>query len=182
MAGVFQGKGDAVSQGEGVVQLKSPGQIVDLFFQGPDLGTGPVGKRHGIPKHGQEQGFGAVGADNLTGKPGIDQVRDPADVIDVGMGEKQKVDVRRRHREPVERHLRIMALGNAAVHQDVDAAALVRLNLNQVAGAGDAGFGTQMGDGDGFWDHGVATGVFSNRMGQSATIGRFNIVCFLNYV
>ena len=34
------------------------------------------------------QGFGAVGADDLTGKSGIYQVRDPADVIDVGMGEK----------------------------------------------------------------------------------------------
>jgi hypothetical protein len=36
------------------------------------------------------QGFGAVGADDLTTKSGIDQVRDPADMIDVGMGEKQK--------------------------------------------------------------------------------------------
>jgi len=43
-------------------------------------------------------------------------------------------------------------------------------------------FSTEMGDGDGFWDHGVATGVFSDRMGQSVTIGRLNIVCFLNYV
>jgi hypothetical protein len=28
-----------------------------------------------------------------------------------------------------------------------------RLNLDQVAGAGDAGFGAEMGDGDGFWNH-----------------------------
>jgi hypothetical protein len=74
-------------------------------------GLGPAGKRHGIFEHGQKQGFGAVGADDLTGKSGIDQVRDPADVIDVGVGEKQKIDVCRRHREPVERHLRVMALG-----------------------------------------------------------------------
>ena len=66
VTGVFQGKGDAVCQDEGVVQLKSPGQVVDLFFHGPDLGGGPVGKRHGIPEHGQKQGFGAVGADDLT--------------------------------------------------------------------------------------------------------------------
>jgi hypothetical protein len=57
------------------------------------------------------QGFDAVGADDLTTKSGIDQVRDPADMIDVGMGEKQK--------------------------------------------AGDAGFGTEMDDGDGFWNHGI---------------------------
>jgi len=74
------------------------------------------------------QGFGAVGADDLTGKTGIDQVRNPADVIDVGMGQKQKVDGSRRHWEPVEVYLRIMALG-------------------------DAGFGAQVGDGDVFWDH-----------------------------
>jgi hypothetical protein len=55
------------------------------------------------------------------------------------------------------------------------------LKPDHVAGAGDAHFGAEMGDGDGFWDHGVATGVFSDRMGQSVTIGRFNIVCFLNY-
>ena len=72
-------------------------------------------------------------------------------MIDVGMGEKQKVDVRRRHREPVERHLRVMALGNAAVHQDGNAAAVVRLKLDQVAGGGDAGFGTRMGDVDWGW-------------------------------
>jgi hypothetical protein len=42
-----------------------------------------------------------------------------------------------------------MALGNAAVHQDGDAAAaLVRLKPDQVAGAGDAGFSAEMGDGD----------------------------------
>jgi hypothetical protein len=182
VASVFQGKGDVVLQGEGFVQLKSPGQVVDFFFHDPDLVVGPVGKRHGIPEHGQEQGFGAVGADDLTTKPGIGRVRDPADVIDVGMGKKQKVDVCRRHREPVEGYLRIMALGNAAVHQDGDAAAVVRLNLDQVTGAGDAGLSAEMGDGDGFWDHGIATGVFSDRMGQSVTIGRFDIVCFLNYV
>ncbi|EMS79440.1 hypothetical protein Dpo_5c03670 [Desulfotignum phosphitoxidans DSM 13687] len=67
-------------------------------------------------------------ADDLTAEPGIDQVRDPADVIDVGKGEKQKVDVCRRHREPVEGHLRVMALGNAAVHQDGNGAAVVRLS------------------------------------------------------
>jgi hypothetical protein len=36
------------------------------------------------------QGFCTVGADDLTAEPGIDQIRNPADVIDVGMGEKQE--------------------------------------------------------------------------------------------
>jgi hypothetical protein len=39
--------------------------------------AGPAGKRHGIPEHGQEQGPGAVGADDLTAESFIDQVRDP---------------------------------------------------------------------------------------------------------
>ncbi len=69
------------------------------------------------------------------------------------MGEKQKVDVRRRHREPVKGYLRVMALGHAAVHQDGNAAAVVRLNLDQLIGAGDAGFGTPVGDGDVVWGH-----------------------------
>jgi hypothetical protein len=172
VAGVFQGKADVVFQGEGFVQLKSPGQVIDLFFHGPDLAVGPIGKRHGIFEHGQEQGFGAVGADDLTAKPGIYQVRDPADVIDVGMGEKQKVDVCRRHRELVEGYLRIMALGNAAVHQDGDAvaAAVVRLKLDQVAGAGDAVFGAEMGDGDATWGHQYPEERSSNKSGCTALI------------
>ena len=83
----------------------------------------------------------------------------PADVIDVGMGQKQVVDVCRRHREPVEGHQRFMAMGNAAVHQDSDAAAAIfRLNLDQVAGAGDAGFGPEMGYGYGVLIHIYAVG------------------------
>ncbi|MDZ7666969.1 MAG: hypothetical protein U5K27_16870 [Desulfotignum sp.] len=37
------------------------------------------------------QGFGVVRGDDLTGKSFIDQVRDPADVIDVGMGDETDV-------------------------------------------------------------------------------------------
>jgi len=47
-----------------------------------------------------------------------------------------------------------MAMGNAAVQQGGGAAAaVVQLKLDQVAGAGDAVFGAQVGDGDVFWDH-----------------------------
>ncbi len=66
------------------------------------------------------------------------------------MGEKQKVDLCRWYREPVERHLRVMALGNTAVHQDMDVATVVRVKLDEVAAVGDTGFSTQEGDGDGF--------------------------------
>ena len=39
------------------------------------------------------------------------------------------------------------AQGNAAVHQDMDAVAVVRLKPDQVAGVRDTGFGAEMGDG-----------------------------------
>jgi len=96
-----------------------------------------VRKRHGIPEHWGQESKGGVGADDLAGKPGIDQVRDPAGVVDVGMGEKQVVDGRRWHRPLVERQHGIMALGNAAVHQKIDTAGFRRRGLDEVAGAGD---------------------------------------------
>jgi hypothetical protein len=53
-----------------------------------------------------------------------------------------------------------MALGNAAVHQ--------------VAGAGDAGFGTEMGDGDGGWGHQLSAVL------QKFVDGKINIFCNLS--
>jgi hypothetical protein len=76
-----------------------------------------------------------MGAQNLAGKPGIDQVRDPAGVVDVSMGEKQVIHGGRGHGPLVEGQYRILALGNAAVHQEVDTG-----GLDEVAGAGDTVF------------------------------------------
>ena len=39
-----------------------------------------------IMEHGNQQGFGGMGADDLAPESGVNQVRHPADVIDVGMG------------------------------------------------------------------------------------------------
>ena len=139
--GVFQVEGDAVFEAEGVVELESPGQLLDAGFHGADLPVAAVGKGHGVPEHGHQQGLGGVGADDLAAEAGIDEIRHPPDVVDVGMGEKQVIDPFRRHRPLLERQHGVMALGDAAVHQDVDTGV-----LDEVAGAGDAVSGAEVGD------------------------------------
>jgi hypothetical protein len=52
--------------------------------------------------------------------------------------------------------------------------AVFRLKLDQVAGAGDTGFSAEMGDGDGFWNHGIAAG------GNITTINAFAAFSFPN--
>lgn len=128
------------------MQLKSPGQIINGLFQVPDLFWAPAGKGHGIVEHGQQQGFGGMGADDFPLEPGIYEIRYPADVVNVGMGEKEVVYLFGRHRELIKGQFRVAALGIAAVHQDIYAAAGVRVGLNQVTGAGYALFGADVGD------------------------------------
>ncbi len=141
VAGVFHGKENAVFKAEGIVQFKPSGQVIDSGFHGPDPGVHALRNGHGIPEHRGKQGLGGMRADNLPFKPGIDKVRHPAGVVDVGMGEKQIIDGRWRHRPLVKGQHGVMALGNAAVHQEIDTG-----GLDQVAGAGDAVFGADVGD------------------------------------
>jgi hypothetical protein len=93
MAGIAQFEGDALFQAEGLIEFKAPGEIVDLGFRAFSSYFSPTvpGKRHGVAKHGQQQGLGGMGADDLAPKPGVDQLRHPADMVDMGMGEKQIV-------------------------------------------------------------------------------------------
>lgn len=56
-----------------------------------DVLVGPGGERQGIAEHGRQQRLGGMGADDLAAEPGIDQVRHPADMIDMGVGQKQIV-------------------------------------------------------------------------------------------
>jgi hypothetical protein len=60
-----------------------------------------------------------MGADDLAPESGIDEVRDSADVIDVGMGEKEVVDLTGLNRELVKGQLRGIAIGRAAIDKDV---------------------------------------------------------------
>ncbi len=139
MAGIFQMKGNAVFELKGVIHLESPGQIVDSGFHGPDLTVGAAGKGHAVPEHGDQQSLGGISADDLAFEPGIDKIRNPADMINVGMGKKQVIDIRSRHRPLPERQHRIMALGNAAVHQKGDT-----VGLHQMARAGNTVFSSDV--------------------------------------
>ena len=64
----------------------------------------------------------------------------------MGVGEKKVVDLFRRHRELLKEQLWIVALGHAAVYQDIYAVAGSRPGLHQMAGAGYALFCSEMGD------------------------------------
>ncbi len=79
-------------------------------------------------------------ADDFPVKAGPDQFRYPADVIDVGMSEEKIVDCRWRYGPLVHWYFRIISLGHAAVHHDVQT-----VGLQQMAGTGNAVFSTQMG-------------------------------------
>ena len=80
-----------------------------------------------------------MGADDLALELPVDQLGYTADMVDVGMGEEQVVDLGRRNRPLVHGLLWIVPLGQAAVDQDIEA-----IELQQVAGAGDAVLGAEM--------------------------------------
>jgi len=94
----------------------------------------------------QQQGLGGIGADDLATETGIDQVRHPANMVNMGVGEKEIVDLFRGYRKSRKGQHRVIALSRAAVDQDIDAVGGARTSLYQVAGTGDAIFGAEMGN------------------------------------
>ena len=167
VAGVLELEGYAVFQCEDFVEFEPPGEVVYqgfevliaqlpsrgslpviLFPVAPPLGRiiVPVREGHGVTEHGEEEGLGGMGTDDLAPEAGLDQVRHPADVVDMGVGEEEVVDIFGRDGKPVERQLRIIALGSAAVDQDVDAVRRSGTGLDEVAGAGDTVLRAEMGD------------------------------------
>ena len=60
-----------------------------------------------------------MGADDLPPESRVNQLRHPADVIDVGMGQKQKIDVAGSNGKLVEGEFGVAAIGLAAVHEDI---------------------------------------------------------------
>ena len=104
----------------------------------------PVGKGHTVVEHGEQQCLCGMGADDLAFESGIYEIWYPADVINVGMGQREIINSFGRHRELIKGKLRVVALGYAAVHQDVHALFGIRPGLHQMTGAGDALFCTKM--------------------------------------
>ena len=126
------------------MQFKAPGELINGQFHAPDLFMVPVAKRHAVVEHGNQQCLCGMGAEDLALEPGIYEIRYPADVINVGMGQKQVINIFGLNRELIKGKLRVVALGHAAVHQDVYALFGIRLGLHQMAGTGDARFCSKM--------------------------------------
>jgi len=150
MAGIAELEGDPPLQGEGLVEFEAPGEVVDLGLQAVDVLGGSGGEGEGIAEHRQKECLGGVGADNLAAEAGLDQFRHPADVVDMGVGEEEVVDLRREDWELGEREDWVVAVGGAAVDQDVEVG-----GLDEVTGTGYGGFGAQVGD---FYGAGVGGG------------------------
>jgi len=126
------------------MQFKAPGELINGQLQAVDLFMAPVGKGHAIVEHGNQQCLGGMGADDFAFEPGIYEIRYPADVINVGMGQKKIINIFGLHRELIKGNLRVMTLGYAAVHQYVHIVCGIRPGLDQMTGACDAFFGTKM--------------------------------------
>ena len=74
-------------------------------------------------------------------EPAVDQVGTAADVVDVGVGQQQVVDLVGRDGPLAHGLLGFVPLGQAAVDEDGEF-----VELKQLAGAGDAVFGAEMGN------------------------------------
>ena len=78
-----------------------------------------------------------MAADYLTGKTGLDQLGHPANMVDMGMGEDEAINIAGSNRKHFQRGTVIIPLGGAAVDQESAATMPQPLRLHQVARAGD---------------------------------------------
>ena len=89
---------NALFQVKGLAKFKPPGQVVDGLFDAADNLLLHPGKLHGVGQHGVKQRFRRVGADDFTLEALLDEFRYAADMVNVGMGEEQVIDLCRLHR------------------------------------------------------------------------------------
>jgi len=73
-----------------------------------------------------------VGAEDLAFETVMDELGDTADVVDMGMGEEEKINVFRRNRPRLHGSHGIIPLGHTAIHQDIET-----LTLEKMTGPGD---------------------------------------------
>lgn len=138
----FHAKLDSVFKIKPGGGFKSPCGIRNFFLESLFLGMGPVGKPHGIFQHWEEECAGFSGTDNFAVETGIKEIRDPSDVIQMGMGEKAEWDLFWRHGPVLEWHCGVIAHGDAAI--DKKGGAVCR--SDEVTGAGDTVLGAQVPD------------------------------------
>jgi len=85
-----------------------------------------------------------MGTDYLTVKASLNEIRHPSNMINVGMGEKQILNMFRCHRKSAKGQFRIFALGLSAIHKDIHRTATGPRDLHQVTRAGDTFFCAEM--------------------------------------
>ena len=73
-----------------------------------------------------------MGAEDFAFETAMDKLGDAADVIDMGVGQEEKVDIFRRNRPRLHGSHDIIPLGHTAIDQDVET-----LTLEQMTGPGD---------------------------------------------
>ena len=115
MARPAQFESDAVSEVKGLIVFEAPGQIIDDSLNLLDLGTLHA-EGHRILQHRSQEGLGGVGRDDLPLKSLVYELRQASDVVDVGMGEKEEIDLARRDRPLSDGDQRIVPLWQSAVH------------------------------------------------------------------
>ena len=99
MPGIAKLECNSLFKGKFLMQLKPPGELINDQLQAADLFMAPVGKGHSAVEHGKQQCFCSMGADDFAFESGINEIQYPADVINVGMGQKKIINNFGRHRE-----------------------------------------------------------------------------------
>jgi len=139
VTGALQFEANVVCGIERLTLFEPPGMLID----GSDDSIGGLfgfnAEPQGVGQNRLQQGLGGMGADDLPLETVFDQVGNAADMVDAGVGEKKGVDLGGRDGPSVYGPLLVVALGQTAVDHDDET-----VDLEQVAGAGDAVFGTEM--------------------------------------
>ena len=133
MAGTTELEKNVLSQVENFSILEAPRKIFyrlcELFY----LGSPQCLEPHGILEHGQDQGDGGMGGDDLPFEPLLNQCWQQTDVVDMRMGQKDEIHLGGFEWPIFNGNGRIAPLGDPAVNEDV-----MPPNLHQPARTGDA--------------------------------------------
>ena len=132
MPGPAQLEMDALFQGEIFVELKAVGKLVNTMENVLPSLFGHIRKAQCVRQERLKEGIGGMGAEDFAFEAVMDKLRDAADMIDMGVGQKQKINIPRRNRPAGHGRNLIPALGHTAVHKNVEP-----LTLQQMTGTGD---------------------------------------------
>ena len=142
MAGPAELECDPRFEFKDLMIFKAPGEVFDPVREFFDLFLIKAPKAHGVGEHGDKKGLCRVGADDFTCKTVLEKVGKPANMVNMGVGQKEVIDVPRLNRPVRNGNGRVIPLGNAAVDHD-----MYSCRLKEMTGPGDAVFSAKMSDG-----------------------------------